>query len=576
MPIDRSKWYNMWGNLIAGIKPYKNPNNWPRTSIVDDWDGTIQSLNCGSFTNYGTLVALKPVSASSSVSYAGGNGGSYPTQTVNSTGVTGLNAKLQSGFFLLSSGTLTYTISGTPSTSGTASFAIQVGGKSCTLRRVVEQQLVAPPNAFILKAQLLTGDIIDGRIGSSEGYYRILYWDGTSEILPSWTTFQKTNTSVPDGTMNSYGPKLIKIWSCDVNGNVNTGMMPGYISSIELTNNKYLEFSLDKVTQLKYLTIKNNTVITTSDLNFSLLTNIEHITLENLQSFTGVMSLTNIPNWQQPSFIKLDGTITSNRSEWNSPHYVTKLLNITNLPITSLDLGGHDGVTMLQLSNCTNLTNINSTGCENLDNIDLRNNAALVSTDLQLPYLDTIIILDSPNYSSSIMQLPNNLKRLFLENVGVSAINLLNLTSLTDLSLKDMSQLDITPSIFDTTISTFHSNTNLWNSLERLYLVNINWPYIDLASFGELFTIELKQLDITSFNLPYSAKDVDIYRLTSVTPTEVDSLLTGLDASGVVNGSLTRTKYSTNDLLRTHASDTALTNLISKGWSLYGFNVTQL
>ena len=576
MPIDRSKWYNMWGNLIAGIKPYKNPNNWPRTSIVDDWDGTIQSLNCGSFINYGTLEVLKPVSASSSVLYTGGNGGSYPAQTVNSTDVTGLVAKLQSGFFLLSGGTLTYTISGTPSISGTASFAIQVGGKSCTLRRVVEEQLVAPPNAFILKAQLLTGDIIDGRIGTSEGYYRILYWDGTSEILPSWTTFQKTNTSVPDGTMNSYGPKLIKIWSCDVNGNVNTGMVPGYISSIELTNNKYLEFSLDKVTQLNYLTIKNNSVITTSDLNFSLLTNIEHITLENLQSFTGAMSLTNIPNWQQPSFIKLDGTITSNRSEWNSPHYVTKLLDITNLPITSLDLGGHDGVTMLQLSNCTNLTTINSTGCENLDNIDLRNNAALVGADLQLPYLDTIIILDSPNYSSSIMQLPNNLKRLFLENVGVSAVNLLNLTSLTDLSLKDMPQIDITPSIFDTTISTFHNNTNLLNSLERLYLVNVNWPYIDLVSFGELFTIELKQLDVTSFNLPSSAKDIDIYRLPSVTPTEVDSLLTGLDASGVVNGSLTKTKYNTNDLLRTHASDTALTNLISKGWSLYGFNVTQL
>ena len=138
-----------------------------------------------------------------------------------------------------------------------------------------------------------------------------------------------------------------------------------------------------------------------------------------------------------------------------------------------------------------------------------------------------------------------------------------------------MPQLDVNIAI-PITISTFHNNTNLWNSLERLYLVNINWPYIDLASFGELFTIELKQLDITSFNLPYSAKDVDIYRLTSVTPTEVDSLLTGLDASGVVNGSLTRTKYNTNDLLRTHASDTALTNLISKGWSLYGFNVTQL
>jgi hypothetical protein len=439
----------------------------------------------------------------------------------------------------------------------------------------VVTQLVAPTDAFILKAQLLTGDVIDGIIGTSDGYYRILYWDGTSEILPAGTTFQKTNTSVPDGTMNSYGPKLIKIWSCDVNGNVNTGMIPGYITDVELTNNKYLEFSLDKVTKLSYLTIRNNTVITTSDLNFSLLTEIQNIALENLQSFTGTMSLSNIPNWQQPQFVKLDGTLTNNRSEWNSLNYVTKSLDIINLPITSLDLGGHDGITILQVNNCANLTTINSTGCENLDHIDLRNNAALVSVDLQLPYLYTIIILDSPNYSSGVMELPNNLKELTLENVGVSAVNLSNLTSLTDLSLKDMPQLDVNIAI-PITITTFHNNTNLWNSLERLYLVNINWAYIDITSFGELFTIELKQLDITSFNLPSSAKDVDIYRLPSVTPSAVDSLLTGLDTSGVVNGSLTRTKYSTNDLLRTHASDTALMNLISKGWAIYGFNVTQL
>jgi decaprenylphospho-beta-D-erythro-pentofuranosid-2-ulose 2-reductase len=34
-------------------------------------------------------------------------------------------------------------------------------------------------------------------------------------------------------------------------------------------------------------------------------------------NFTGTMSLSNIPNWQQPEFVKLDGTLTSNRSEWN-------------------------------------------------------------------------------------------------------------------------------------------------------------------------------------------------------------------------------------------------------------------
>jgi uncharacterized protein (TIGR02145 family) len=101
--------------------------------------GTITTLSCGTATNTGTLTAGMAASGvSSSVPYTGGNGGTHNGQTVTSTGVTGLTATLTAGVFANGTGNLTYTITGTPSASGTASFALNIGGKTCTLARTVQ------------------------------------------------------------------------------------------------------------------------------------------------------------------------------------------------------------------------------------------------------------------------------------------------------------------------------------------------------------------------------------------------------------------------------------------------------
>lgn len=101
--------------------------------------GSIASLtNCGSPTNNGTLTSgVAASSVSSVISYSGGNGGTHSGQTVTSTGVTGLTATLSSGIFTSSTGNLTYNITGTPSASGTASFAINIGGRTCSITREV-------------------------------------------------------------------------------------------------------------------------------------------------------------------------------------------------------------------------------------------------------------------------------------------------------------------------------------------------------------------------------------------------------------------------------------------------------
>ncbi|MFN5207934.1 MAG: FISUMP domain-containing protein [Bacteroidota bacterium] len=100
--------------------------------------GSISSLNCAGATGTGTLTSSQPASGvSTTITYSGGNGGSYPAQSVSSSGVTGLNASLTAGNFSNGSGAITYNITGTPSGSGTASFAISLGGQTCSFTRTV-------------------------------------------------------------------------------------------------------------------------------------------------------------------------------------------------------------------------------------------------------------------------------------------------------------------------------------------------------------------------------------------------------------------------------------------------------
>jgi uncharacterized protein (TIGR02145 family) len=96
--------------------------------------GTITVLDCGGATTTGTLTGGTAASGvSTSVPYTGGNGGTYSAQSVTSTGVTGLTASLAAGTIANGSGSVTYAITGTPASAGTASFAISLGGQSCSI-----------------------------------------------------------------------------------------------------------------------------------------------------------------------------------------------------------------------------------------------------------------------------------------------------------------------------------------------------------------------------------------------------------------------------------------------------------
>src|SRR5690554_535364 len=126
--------------------------------------GQITSLDCAGATITGTLVnGVVASGVSAGIGYTGGNGGTHNGQTVNSTGVTGLTATLTAGNFANGAGTLTYTITGTPSANGTASFAINIGGMTCSLQITVNGGAISTLNCA---GATFTGTLIEGVVAS--------------------------------------------------------------------------------------------------------------------------------------------------------------------------------------------------------------------------------------------------------------------------------------------------------------------------------------------------------------------------------------------------------------------------
>jgi uncharacterized protein (TIGR02145 family) len=222
--------------------------------------GTIGAINCSSVTNVGTLIQGTAASGvSSSVSYTGGNGGSHSGQIVTSTGVTGLTATLAAGTFANGNGTLEYTISGTPISSGTASFAINIGGQTCTLSISVANNLVGQypvgsvfcasgPTAIVDVTNPVTGKTwMDRNLGASQAatsisdalaYGDLYQWgrgsdghqcrnSGTTTVLSS--TNQPNNANFIESNSTPFSwliPQQLNLWQ-GVNG-INNPCPIGY------------------------------------------------------------------------------------------------------------------------------------------------------------------------------------------------------------------------------------------------------------------------------------------------------------------------------------------------------------
>jgi uncharacterized protein (TIGR02145 family) len=71
------------------------------------------------------------------VNYTGGNGGVYQSQSITSTGISGLIVSLTQGTLNNGNGLLNLLVKGTPNSNGTAIFNLNLGGKICQIKKVV-------------------------------------------------------------------------------------------------------------------------------------------------------------------------------------------------------------------------------------------------------------------------------------------------------------------------------------------------------------------------------------------------------------------------------------------------------
>lgn len=119
--------------IVAAISCKKDSG-----TTTDNSSASISALSCGSGSFSASAMAGSAYSATATIPYSGGNAKSYSSGTaIASTGVTGLSATLQAGTLASGTGNLYYSVTGTPSGAGTASFPISFGGQSCTLTLTV-------------------------------------------------------------------------------------------------------------------------------------------------------------------------------------------------------------------------------------------------------------------------------------------------------------------------------------------------------------------------------------------------------------------------------------------------------
>lgn len=117
--------------------------------------GIVTALDCADATISGVLEdGIAATSVSFTLEYTDGNEGVYAGEVVASTGVTGLSATLNTGVLANGSGSVVYSITGTPSSVGFASFTVNLGGQACVVDVEVYATGMVPVFAILHQRKL--------------------------------------------------------------------------------------------------------------------------------------------------------------------------------------------------------------------------------------------------------------------------------------------------------------------------------------------------------------------------------------------------------------------------------------
>jgi hypothetical protein len=138
---DGSLSYTIYGiALSAGTANFEINFGGEKCSLaIEVSPSSITSIDCSNVVSSTTTLKAKVQNyLSINVPFSGGNTVAYATDTIQSTGVTGLIAVLNAGLMANGNGNLSYTITGKPGSTGTANFAINFGGQNCSFSIQVE------------------------------------------------------------------------------------------------------------------------------------------------------------------------------------------------------------------------------------------------------------------------------------------------------------------------------------------------------------------------------------------------------------------------------------------------------
>ena len=155
----------------------------------------VTTLNCSSGSFSALALINNPYNGTATVPYNGGNGVAYTQGTsISSTGVIGLTATLQAGNLSNGNGNLTYVITGTPTTSGTANFSISFGGQSCTFS--LEVGNVVPLNPIVGSLDCINAQATPGTINVAyNSIIAIPYTAGNAVVYTQGTAIASTGVT---------------------------------------------------------------------------------------------------------------------------------------------------------------------------------------------------------------------------------------------------------------------------------------------------------------------------------------------------------------------------------------------
>ena len=325
----------------------------------------------------------------------------------------------------------------------------------------------------------------------------------------------------------------------------------GSINLSGLTNLQYLDVSSTQITSLNLTGLSNLIDLYCSSLAITSLDLSPVTSLLNLEINDISLTLIDLSPLVNLTYISYQGSLTS------------------------LDFSSLINLYRINITNSTNIESLDFSTLVNLNQLSIYNNTALTSINLgDISNITSLTIVNSPLLNPDLSNLIS-LQSLTIESTGVVSLDLTMFASLSYISLYYNNQLT---SVNVSGLSYLYNiyigynssltSVDLTGLINLFYLTIYNCPVtiIDITRSTYLYSINIESTRITSLDVSqkHYLGFITLRGISTLDSSGFDSIINQLSANNRNYGLLYLPPAS-----RTSASDTAYTNLISRGWSFY-------